>query len=65
MELIVEDDGVGTAREVANAQQPPTLGLSLVRSLAKQLDAELDVESQSGTRYRLRFDMSTDQGAAR
>jgi two-component sensor histidine kinase len=66
MELIVEDDGVGTASEVADAQQPPTLGLSLVRSLAKQLDADLDVESNLGTRYRLRFDMTaaTEQGAA-
>jgi two-component sensor histidine kinase len=45
--LIVEDDGVGRPADVADAQ--------LVRFLANQLDADLDVESTRGTRYRLRF----------
>jgi PAS domain S-box-containing protein len=66
MELVVEDDGVGTppAAEL-DAKKRPTLGLSLVRSLAKQLDADLEVDSARGTRHRLRFAMSRDQGGLR
>jgi PAS domain S-box-containing protein len=66
MELVVEDDGVGIPAEpVLDAKRRPTLGLSLVRSLASQLEAELDVQSTPGMRYRLRFSVTRDQGGLR
>lgn len=52
--LEVRDDGVGLDA-VVDLDQPETLGLRLVRSLAEQMDAELRVERGQGTAYSLRF----------
>jgi PAS domain S-box-containing protein len=65
IELVVEDDGVGIQTIAADDPSPSTLGLSLVHSLAKQLDAELHLESSPGTRYRLRFPVATSAGGQR
>ncbi len=54
LRLTVEDDGVGLTREF-----PPgnggSLGLDLVAIFAKQLSAEVVVERERGTRFRLTF----------
>jgi PAS domain S-box-containing protein len=53
LQLIVQDDGVGFAPEI-DWQNSPTLGLRLVRILARQLDATLTQESNAtGTRFCL------------
>ena len=50
----VEDDGTGLP-EGMDISKSPSLGLQLVRTLAEQLDAVLEVESQSGVVFRLTF----------
>ncbi len=52
----VEDDGVGlpVGMEVA---QSGSLGLLLVRTLAEQLEAELEVDGSQGAAFRLTFRM--------
>jgi PAS domain S-box-containing protein len=53
LQLIVQDDGVGFTPEI-DWQNSPTLGLRLVRILARQLDATLaQVSDTTGTRFSL------------
>ena len=54
VELVVEDDGVGLdSHEETNGSQ--SLGLTLVRSLVKQLNGRISLESSSGTRWHAIF----------
>jgi len=52
--LVVRDDGVGLAQDLKTAGER-SLGLDLVQIFAKQLDAELVVERDGGTCFRLTF----------
>jgi len=52
VELVVADDGIGMTADVARAK---TLGLRLVRTLAEQLSAAVQVISPPGTTIRLTF----------
>jgi len=54
VQVEVQDDGEGMPPGVSLAA-PETLGLQLVVSLAEQLKGGVSVESQGGTRFRLRF----------
>lgn len=54
LELAVYDDGIGIAGEV-DTENPGTLGLQLVRALASQLGGRLKIETEDGTRVRVRF----------
>jgi two-component sensor histidine kinase len=54
LELTVSDNGVGMARGVDEAGSE-TLGLSLVKSLADQLHADIQLDRTLGTSYRFRF----------
>ena len=58
LQLSVKDDGVGALRDFPGASS--SLGLDLVGIFAKQLDAELVVEREGGTCFRLTF----EEGAA-
>jgi len=51
--LVVGDDGVGLPAEVDLSAE--TLGLSLVRILARQLEAEVTVRRERGTRFEIGF----------
>jgi PAS domain S-box-containing protein len=52
--LAVEDDGIGFALQTSST--PSTLGIRLVRSLARQLDAEVSWQGlPKGTRCEMRF----------
>jgi PAS domain S-box-containing protein len=53
-ELIVRDDGVGMPAEV-DFLTGSTLGLRLIRTLADQIEAELEVRATGGTEVRLRI----------
>ena len=52
LRVVVRDDGVGLPREL-DLEKSGSLGLQLVRMLAKQLDAGLEVDSSHGTTFRL------------
>jgi|GEM_PF-1672692 len=54
LELTVSDNGVGMARDWG-AVGSETLGLSLVKSLADQLHADIQLDRTQGTHYSLRF----------
>jgi two-component sensor histidine kinase len=50
--IVVSDDGVGLPDSV-DPEAPGSFGLLLVTSLARQLDARMEVSTQGGTRIRL------------
>ena len=50
--LAVSDDGIGLA-EGFDIARSPSLGLQIVQTLAKQLDARLEVDVAGGTRFRM------------
>jgi two-component sensor histidine kinase len=55
--LLVEDDGVGIPDEAAQNLAPrDSLGLTLIRQLAAQLDAQLSISGREGTRVSVHFD---------
>jgi len=53
LRLTVKDDGVGLVRDFPGTGA--TLGLDLVAIFAKQLDADVVVEREGGTCFRLTF----------
>jgi two-component sensor histidine kinase len=54
IELTVADDGIGIAPELLKPENGGT-GLSLVRALARQLGASLEVDHSPGTTFRIAF----------
>lgn len=52
--LTVSDNGVGVPQEV-DLNAGKTLGLRLVKSLSRQLDASLAIETGSLTKFSLLF----------
>jgi PAS domain S-box-containing protein len=52
--LVVADNGIGLRSDI-NWETARTLGLRLVRTLAEQLGAKIEVESKAGTEVRLTF----------
>ena len=52
LELCVEDDGAGRAKEVEN---PTSLGLQLVEDLVAQVRGSLERDERAGTAIRIRF----------
>lgn len=54
LDLKIIDNGVGLSSG-GNWQQSPSLGMRLVSILADQLDADLQVETENGTGFHLRF----------
>ncbi|MFT5858270.1 MAG: PAS domain S-box-containing protein [Flavobacteriaceae bacterium] len=53
--LFIGDDGVGLPAKFEEINSD-TLGLQLVVTLIEQLDGELDVNSEKGTKYLIKFD---------
>ena len=59
LSLTVEDDGVGLPAGL-EPEMARTLGLRLIRALARQLRAEISIAStEAGTRFSLRFPLSS------
>lgn len=53
--LYIFDDGVGLPFNY-NETKPETLGLQLVETLIEQLDGELEVKIENGTKYFIKFE---------
>lgn len=54
--LIVSDDGVGFP-EGLDYEKSESLGLKLIYSLSKQIDAEVKLDTTNGTRFKITFDV--------
>jgi PAS domain S-box-containing protein len=57
IELAVRDDGIGLPPDF-DLESTDTLGLRLVKTLAKQLHATTQVDSEKGTRFTIAFSSS-------
>ncbi|MCR9133921.1 MAG: ATP-binding protein [bacterium] len=57
--LSVEDDGIGLPKDFV-FEQSPTLGATLMYSYSDQLNAEVDIQSENGSRFELRFKSQRD-----
>ncbi|MCC5925537.1 MAG: PAS domain S-box protein [Bacteroidetes bacterium] len=55
VELVVGDDGVGLPVSIQNGEKT-TLGLELVNALIQQLDAEMEINTEEGTRFTILVD---------
>jgi len=53
--LEIADDGIGLPAEFTEMESD-TLGLQLVSTLVEQLDGEIEVDIQKGTKYLIKFD---------
>jgi two-component sensor histidine kinase len=53
--LIVSDNGIGLPPGVDIRQVQSSLGLQLVRSLTRQLNSTLDINTNNGTMFRITF----------
>ena len=61
--LTVDDDGVGLPDDL-DAATAASLGLQLVQSLADQLGGSLDIASEGGARFRVRFPLARPEADA-
>ena len=52
--LIVSDNGIGLPKDF-DVKNPEKLGLKLVNSLTEQLDGILEVQSNDGAEFKIRF----------
>ncbi len=52
--LILKDDGIGMSLDYYN-KPGESLGLQLIESLSQQLDAKVDIDTKSGTKYTITF----------
>ncbi|MBD2252411.1 PAS domain-containing protein [Nostoc parmelioides] len=55
--LIVRDNGIGLPLEF-DSKKNKTLGITLVQGLVKQLRGKLEIQSQSGTEFKISFTTS-------
>jgi len=60
--LKVSDNGIGIPADV-DLENPATLGLQLVTTLAQQLDAMISMDNMGGTTFRLYFSVPEERGS--
>lgn len=58
--LSVKDNGVGFPADI-NVHRPRSLGLTLVTTLVKQLKGSLQLQSENGTEFKIRFSNPSHQ----
>ncbi|MCP4631776.1 MAG: sensor histidine kinase [candidate division Zixibacteria bacterium] len=59
LELSIKDNGIGIPNDF-DWKSSSTLGLKLVRTLVEnQLDGSIDMESNNGTKFTIKFDIET------
>lgn len=59
LKLTVQDDGVGLPENI-DLRRSGSLGLKLVDSLVRQLDAKVEIGREGGTSFRIRFQLPTN-----
>ena len=59
--LVVSDDGVGLSDE--EAANGGTLGFQLIKTLVKQIDAVMKIETDQGSRFTITFDLPPEATA--
>ncbi|RXA21868.1 PAS domain S-box protein [Methanosarcina sp. MSH10X1] len=57
--LIISDNGIGIPEKI-DFENPDTLGLQLVTILVEQLDSEIELKRNKGTRFKIRFNVKQD-----
>jgi two-component sensor histidine kinase len=60
LSMLLADDGIGLEKGL-DPQASRSLGLRLIHMLARQLGAELEIQSRSGTEVRLTFAAASDR----
>jgi two-component sensor histidine kinase len=53
-ELIISDDGIGLPDDV-NLEESKTLGLQIINNLIKQIDGTIEINSNHGTQFKIKF----------
>jgi PAS domain S-box-containing protein len=56
--LMVQDDGVGIPVKTGTNNNSSSLGMQLVEQLVKQLSGNLDIDTTTGTRFTIDFDLN-------
>lgn len=59
--LVMADNGPGIERDMLERGDTATLGMQLINALARQLNAELEVGVDRGTRFTIRFSSREEQ----
>ncbi|MEA1888283.1 MAG: histidine kinase [Pseudomonadota bacterium] len=64
-QVLIEDDGIGFARQQKNGGAGEHIGLKIMQERARRLGGELDIESEpgEGTRVTLRFSYSAPESS--
>jgi len=52
--LIISDDGIGISDDI-NPEKTESLGLQLVNNLTNQIDGEIELDTNKGTEFRIKF----------
>jgi two-component sensor histidine kinase len=52
--LIISDNGIGVPEDF-DFQHTESLGMQLVNTLASQLDGDIELNSNDGTEFKIRF----------
>lgn len=55
LQLIIHDDGVGLPTN-GQSKEPTSLGMNLIRTLSKQLQADHEISNDNGARFKFVFD---------
>jgi two-component sensor histidine kinase len=58
--LIVRDNGIGIPNTQL-ADNTGTLGFQLIRTLIKQINADMEIDTENGTKFCIKFDLSTER----
>jgi PAS domain S-box-containing protein len=53
--LVIADNGPGMKPELFNAEQKTSMGMQIIEALARQINAELTLDVDRGTRFTLRM----------
>ena len=62
LQVTIKDDGIGIPNEVLQSKRP-SMGMTIIRTLIKQLNAEKEVRNDDGTELKFTFSRQDVKGA--